>query len=110
LDQVIQQNAAAAEETSSTANELASQSEQLQEVITFFKIDTSSRVRVAPTATRAPRNSPPKTTLARSAQTPKRELAGPAAAMKSKGRSENGVSLRLGDDTDDASFEAFSDK
>jgi methyl-accepting chemotaxis protein len=37
LDQVIQQNAAGAEEVSSTSEELASQAEQLQETMTFFK-------------------------------------------------------------------------
>jgi methyl-accepting chemotaxis protein len=110
LDQVIQQNAAAAEETSSTANELASQSEQLQEVLTFFKIETSGRVRVAPVASRAPRNSSPKAPPARIAQTPKREPAGLAAPSKNNGRTGSGVALRLGDDADDASFEAFSDK
>jgi methyl-accepting chemotaxis protein len=39
LDQVIQQNAAASEELSSTSEELASQASQLQDVISFFKID-----------------------------------------------------------------------
>ncbi|MBJ6727875.1 methyl-accepting chemotaxis protein [Geomesophilobacter sediminis] len=39
LDQVIQQNAGAAEEMASTAEELASQAEQLQATVDFFKID-----------------------------------------------------------------------
>ncbi len=39
LDQVIQQNAGASEEISSTAEELAAQAGQLQETISFFKID-----------------------------------------------------------------------
>lgn len=39
LDQVIQQNAAASEELSSTSEELASQASQLQEVISFFRVD-----------------------------------------------------------------------
>jgi len=38
LDQVIQQNASAAEEMASTAEELRGQAEQLQEMISFFKI------------------------------------------------------------------------
>ncbi|UFS68786.1 MCP four helix bundle domain-containing protein [Geomonas sp. RF6] len=38
LDQVIQQNAAASEEMSSTAEELATQSEQLQGTIGFFEV------------------------------------------------------------------------
>lgn len=39
LNQVVQQNASAAEEMSSTAEELSSQAVQLQETISFFKID-----------------------------------------------------------------------
>jgi len=39
LNQVVQQNASAAEEMSSTAEELSSQAVQLQEAISFFKID-----------------------------------------------------------------------
>ncbi|MBF0606951.1 MAG: HAMP domain-containing protein [Magnetococcales bacterium] len=45
LDQVIQQNASASEEMSSTAVELANQADQLQRVISFFKMpdDISDR-------------------------------------------------------------------
>jgi methyl-accepting chemotaxis protein len=39
LDQIIQQNAAAAEEMASTSEELSSQSEQLQEMMSFFVLD-----------------------------------------------------------------------
>jgi methyl-accepting chemotaxis protein len=39
LNQVVQQNASAAEEMSSTSEELSSQAVQLQETISFFKID-----------------------------------------------------------------------
>jgi len=39
LNQVVQQNASAAEEMSSTAEELSSQAVQLQESISFFKIE-----------------------------------------------------------------------
>jgi methyl-accepting chemotaxis protein len=39
LNQVVQQNASAAEEMSSTSEELSSQAMQLQEAISFFKID-----------------------------------------------------------------------
>jgi methyl-accepting chemotaxis protein len=39
LNQVVQQNASAAEEMSSTSEELSSQAVQLQESISFFKID-----------------------------------------------------------------------
>lgn len=41
LDQVTQQNASASEEMASTSEELSSQAEQLQDVIGFFKIDSS---------------------------------------------------------------------
>jgi methyl-accepting chemotaxis protein len=39
LDQVIQQNAGATEEMSSTSEELATQAQQLQDAISFFKLD-----------------------------------------------------------------------
>jgi methyl-accepting chemotaxis protein len=41
LDQVIQQNTGAAEEISATSGELAGQAEQLQDTISFFRIETS---------------------------------------------------------------------
>ncbi len=41
LDQVIQQNAASAEEASSMSEELTAQAVQLREMISFFKMDTS---------------------------------------------------------------------
>lgn len=44
LNQITQQNAAASEEMSSTAEELSSMSVQLQNTISFFKIDASSTV------------------------------------------------------------------
>ena len=47
LDQVIQQNASASEEMASTAEELSSQAVQLQQTISFFKMDDSSRKRAA---------------------------------------------------------------
>jgi methyl-accepting chemotaxis protein len=43
LDSVIQQNAGASEEMASTAEELASQASQMQEVISFFKIDHGNK-------------------------------------------------------------------
>ena len=41
MDSVIQQNASATEEMASTAEELSSQAMQLQDVISFFKLDDS---------------------------------------------------------------------
>ena len=43
LDKVIQQNAAASEESSSMSEELTAQAQQLMELISFFKIDAGSR-------------------------------------------------------------------
>ena len=43
LDQVIQQNAGASEEMASTCEELSAQATQLQEVISFFKIDEAEK-------------------------------------------------------------------
>jgi methyl-accepting chemotaxis protein len=40
MDQMIQQNASAAEEMSSTSEELSGQAEQLQNAISFFRIDS----------------------------------------------------------------------
>ena len=42
LNEVVQQNASAAEELSSTSEELSSQAVQLQESISFFKVDNHS--------------------------------------------------------------------
>lgn len=39
LDQVIQQTATASEEMSATSEELAAQADQLQDAITFFRVD-----------------------------------------------------------------------
>ena len=59
LDKVTQQNAAAAEETSATSVELASQAEQLQTTIGYFTID-GARSRPTPRAAPAkPRKAPP---------------------------------------------------
>jgi methyl-accepting chemotaxis protein len=44
LDQVVQQNASASEEMASTSAELLSQAEQLQNTISFFRIDSGSAV------------------------------------------------------------------
>ena len=44
LDKVIQQNASATEEMASTAEELSGQSQQLQEMVTFFKIEEAEQV------------------------------------------------------------------
>ena len=48
LDQIIQQNASAAEESASMAEELASQAEQMQASMEYFKIDSSGTIRNTP--------------------------------------------------------------
>jgi len=76
LDKVTQQNAAAAEETSATSVELASQAEQLQTTIGYFTIETSHmghRAPARPAAKPAPRKPAP--APARKAA-PKKALAG----------------------------------
>ncbi|MBF0477083.1 MAG: CZB domain-containing protein [Deltaproteobacteria bacterium] len=49
FDQVIQQNAGAAEEMASTSHELLARTKQLQEAITFFKIDPKKQTRALST-------------------------------------------------------------
>jgi methyl-accepting chemotaxis protein len=44
MDQVTQRNAAAGEQLASTAEEVASQAESLQQLITFFKVNVSDKV------------------------------------------------------------------
>ncbi len=44
LDQVVQHNASAAEETAATSEELMSQAAQLQSAIRFFKVEAEARV------------------------------------------------------------------
>ena len=46
LDQVIQQNASATEEMASTSEELSSQAGQLQDTVSFFKVEETGRKRV----------------------------------------------------------------
>jgi methyl-accepting chemotaxis protein len=90
LDQVIQQNAAAAEETSSTSEELASQAQAMQEMIAFFKIEEGSHPRELNVKTRTPARVAPK-----------------ALVGKATPKSKTGVTVQLGGG-EDADFEEFS--
>jgi methyl-accepting chemotaxis protein len=59
VDQVTQRNASAAEELSSTAEEMAAQAEALQQLVGFFRVDAAraaraARARPLPGAPRAP--------------------------------------------------------
>jgi len=59
LDQVVQQNASASEEMASTAEELSSQALQLQETVSYFRLDAmAARHRGTPKALAAPRPKP----------------------------------------------------
>ncbi len=61
LNQVVQQNASAAEEMSSTSEELSSQAVQLQESISFFKVDNHNATKTsAVTRTTKTGHMPPK--------------------------------------------------
>jgi methyl-accepting chemotaxis protein len=53
VDQVTQRNASAAEELSSTAEEMAAQAEALQRLVSFFRVDAGD-ARPLPRAPRAP--------------------------------------------------------
>jgi methyl-accepting chemotaxis protein len=91
LDKVTQQNAAAAEETSATSVELASQADQLQSTIGYFTLDDGARpsmTRHRPAASKPKRQMPAKSVPAR---------AGKAAS--------NGFSLDM--DKEDSEFQRY---
>jgi methyl-accepting chemotaxis protein len=95
LDQVVQQNASASEEMASTAEELSSQALQLQETVSYFRLD-AAMIRH--------RNVPPKALAAG-----RPPLAKPAKtiARPQPPRRNSGVNLNLGDDASDDDFERF---
>lgn len=66
LDQVTQQNASASEEMASTSEELSSQSVQLQQTMSFFRIDQRSSYHVAGNLKKRPTKSLPETTSTKS--------------------------------------------
>jgi methyl-accepting chemotaxis protein len=97
LDKVTQQNAAAAEETSATSIELSAQAEQLQNTISYFRLDSHQTTVVA----RAP---------AKPAEKPKAKkpaaAAKPAATAKPAAAAQNG-GFALDMDGDDSEFERY---
>nr|WP_320050253.1 methyl-accepting chemotaxis protein [uncultured Desulfuromonas sp.] len=95
LDQVIQQNAAAAEEMASTSEELNAQAAQLQDTISFFKLD-SAAVKHLP----RPKNSPP-VSKAKATLSPKK------AAAPAKGGSGLMLDMGAGKDSLDNEFEEY---
>lgn len=90
LDSIIQQNASASEEMASTSEELSAQAIQLQQTISFFKVEKGSRTKsVAPRAAKA-----------RLAPAKPKALAGRTSPPKAS-------SFQLDMDDDDSDFEKF---
>jgi len=95
LDQVIQQNAAAAEEMASTSEELNAQAAQLQDTISFFKLDSAGAKQLnSPKA-------PPK------APKLKETFPGKKVAAASPGNSGLMLDMGAGKDSLDSEFEEY---
>ncbi len=114
LDQVIQQNAAASEELSSTSDELASQAELLQESISFFRISdgqrraagagTAAKLHVAHMQAGKPAKPAKRTLAPAQAKQPLYKERNPGASA-AKG---NGIALNLdARDAQDGEFERY---
>ena len=86
LDQVVQQNASASEEMASTAEELSSQALQLQDTVSYFRLDAMNRRPSAPKALASGRKS-------------SRPVVRPARPAS--------VKVDLHKDADDSDFERF---
>lgn len=92
LDGVVQQNASASEEVASSAHTLASESTQLQQAISFFKMNQGDAYRPAKS-----------TVVARTAKPKAKPL--PQAKAAQPQTKPSGVSLDM--DADDEDFERF---
>ncbi|WP_419787858.1 methyl-accepting chemotaxis protein [Pseudodesulfovibrio sp.] len=95
LDNVVQQNASVSEEVASSAETLAGESAQLQQAISFFKINNSS---TSPAATFAKRARP-----ALASKTPAKKTAKKPQRIEKNGTA--GISLDM--DKNDEDFERF---
>lgn len=113
LDQVIQQNAAASEELASTAEEMAGQGQQLQDTISFFKVEQNN---LSPMAKKRPKREEETKPQAHRYQVEKPHLThhgGSATKYVARALDENndeaGVKLRLDDvdGLDDQDFERY---
>ena len=93
LDKVTQQNAAAAEETSATSVELASQAEQLQTTIGYFNIESGHA---------APRRAPARPAAAK----PRKAASAPAAKAQPAKRAAGG-GFNLDMDQEDSEFQRY---
>jgi methyl-accepting chemotaxis protein len=101
LDQVIQQNASASEEMASTSEELSSQAVQLQQAMSFFRVDGAGHAQ--PRAITA-RKAPAKPLPAAPAKPAAKAKPAPAKPAPAAAAAPGGVALDMGDD---AEFERF---
>jgi methyl-accepting chemotaxis protein len=101
LDQVIQSNAGASEQMSATSEELAQQAGQMQSAIGFFKVEESGRAR---SAAGMSARLVPTGKMSAMAKMPKMSRK-TTSALPGK---RNGISLEMGHDSDDETFEPFS--
>jgi methyl-accepting chemotaxis protein len=99
LDAVIQQNAASATEAASVSQSLASQSDQLRGMISYFTLPQSASARSAPAARRAAPAKP-------ASGAPKARMAAKPAERPGPPAAEGGFALDLSpEDLADAEFE-----
>ena len=94
LDKVTQQNAAAAEETSATSVELASQAEQLQSTIGYFTIEQGGHG--------APRRAPVR---AAAKPAPRKPAATPVKSAPKKAAASGGFNLDM--DQEDSEYQRY---
>ncbi len=105
LDKVTRQNAAASEEMSATSVELASQSEELQSSISYFRLDSNGHTRTA-----AKPQHPAKKRGFEKPITPRKSSKSPASVAEQQARAK-GFALDLahgGPDADDDRFQEYA--
>jgi methyl-accepting chemotaxis protein len=98
LNHVTQQNAAAAEEMATSSEELAGQAQQLIEMISYFKLDTSKETKKARTGAERP---------ASYAQNNFVTEEKPAPKKKEPFNLQKGITINMGRDNLDANFDRF---
>ena len=104
LDKVIQQNAAASEEMASTSEELSGQAVQMQETISFFRVNDSAGYatrKPSPTKARKAVAAPAHETMQRSLE----RHASLEAGSNGKG-DDTGIVISM-EDADDSAFERY---
>jgi methyl-accepting chemotaxis protein len=89
LNQVVQENAATAEEMAAGAEELTAQAEQFRDVISFFKVETDSKIEKSHKVSVSQKH-PAQTTLAKKVQ----------ADLSKKETSDVKIKLAVADDVD----------